>query len=260
MTRSVFSRISASSSILVVLCLSGCASYKQNIMFKPGESFVPDPIKKEALLVEKNYVIQKNDYLKLEVFSNQGERVIDPDGELLKEMGNIPQGNTKPQLTYLVNTQGVVKFPMIGELKLDSITLRQAEEILQKQYDAFYKGCFVSLTFLNKRVIVLGAVGGQVIPLGNENMTLAEILALSKGLNNDAKAHNIRVLRGEQVFVVDFSTLSGYLNSNLIVQPGDIVYVEPIRRPFVEAFRDYGSLISIVVSVSSLIIVFSNSN
>ena len=256
----LFQFLKNSSSLLLFFLAFGCASYKQNIMFKPGEGFTPSPIRKEALSVEKSYVIQKNDFLKLEVFSNKGERVIDPDGELQKQMGTAAQTTTKPVLNYLVNTNGIAKFPMIGEIKVDSLTLRQAEEILQKQYDHFYKNCFVSLTFINKRVIVLGAVGGQVIPLTNQNVTLAEILALSKGLGNDAKAHNIRVLRGEQVFIVDFTTLNGYLTGNLIVEPGDIIYVEPVRRPFVEAFKDYGALVSLVVTLTSLVIVISQSS
>jgi len=229
-------------------------------MFKTGKGFTPAPIQQQALAVEKSYVIQKNDYLRLEVFSNKGERVIDPDGELLKQMGTASQNIVKTQLSYLVNTNGIAKFPMIGELKVDSLTLRQAEEILQKQYDHFYTDCFVSLTFINKRVIVLGATGGQVIPLTNQNVTVAEILALSKGLGNDAKAHNIRVLRGKQVFLIDFTTINGYLTGNLIVEPGDIIYVEPVRRPFVEAFRDYGALVSLVVSLSSLILVLTQTS
>lgn len=239
------------------LFLSGCASYRQNIMLKPGENFTPDPIKQEALTIEKNYVIQKNDYLKLEVFSNKGERIIDPDGELLKELGQAAQNTQKPNLNYLVNEDGITKLPMLGELKIEGLSLRQAEEILQKQYNQYFKDCFVYLTFSNKRVVVLGAVGGQVIPLNNQRTNLAEILALSKGLGNDAKAHNIRIVRGEQVFLADFSTVNGFLQSNLIVEPGDIIYVEPIRRPFVEGFRDYGALISILVTVSSLIVVLT---
>jgi polysaccharide export outer membrane protein len=242
---------------LMSTLLSGCASYKQNIMLKPGENFTPDPIRREALDAEKNYVIQKNDYLKLEVFSNKGERIIDPDAELLKQMGNATQTNQKPQLNYLVDLNGIIKFPMVGEIKIDSLSLRQAEEMLQKLYNQYYTDCFVSLTFVNKRVIVLGAVGGQVIPLTNQRVSLAEILALSKGLANDAKAHNIRVLRGEKVFLIDFSTIQGFKDGNLIVEPGDIVYVEPIRRPFAEAFRDYGAVVSILVTVTSLIVVLT---
>ena len=243
---------------MIAFFISGCASYKQNIMFKPGENFTPDPIRKEALIAEKNYVIQKSDYLKLHVFSNKGERVIDPDNELLRQTGgSVPQNMQKPELIYLVDTKGIVKFPMIDELKVDSLTLRQAEEVLQKLYNQYYKDCFVSLTFASKRVIILGAVGGLVIPLVNDNVTLAEILAQSKGLANDAKAQNIRVLRGDQVFLVDFSTISGFKSGNLIIEPGDIIYVEPVRRPVAEVFRDYGAVVTIVISITSLIIVLT---
>jgi polysaccharide biosynthesis/export protein len=229
-------------------------------MFKPGRKFVPNPIAQEAITVEKNYLIQKNDYLRLEVYSNKGERLIDPDGELLKQAGNPSQDASKQQLSYLVDTKGVVKFPMIGEMKLDSLTLRQAEEILQKQYNEYYKDCFISLSFGNKRVIILGAVGGAVIPLPNQNINLIEVLATAKGLGNDAKAHNIRVLRGDQVFIIDLSTINGFKAGNLVIEPGDIIYVEPVRRPFVEAFRDYGSIISMLISISTLVVILVNQN
>ena len=107
----------------------------------------------------------------------------------------------------------------------------------------------------NKRVIVLGALGGQVIPLTNHNVTLAEILAMAKGLPNDSKARNIRIVRSDKVFQVDLSTIEGFQSGNMIIEPGDIVYVEPIRRPFAEGLRDYGSLLSLFISTLSLILV-----
>jgi polysaccharide biosynthesis/export protein len=107
---------------------------------------------------------------------------------------------------------------------------------------------------------VLGAPGGQVIPLVNENTRLTEVLAMAKGLGNDAKAHNIRVLRADKVFVADFSTIGGYLKGDMIMAPGDIVYVEPVRRPFSEGLREYGPLVSIVTSMATLIVVILRSN
>jgi polysaccharide export outer membrane protein len=41
----------------------------------------------------------------------------------------------------------------------------------------------------------------------------------------------------------------------MIVQPGDLVYVEPLRRPFVEGSRDIAPLLSMVVSFVTLVIV-----
>src|SRR5690606_27831370 len=159
---------------------------------------------------------------------------------------------------YLVDMNGVVKLPMLDELKLEGLTIRQAEAILQKEYSKYYTNPFVILQYANKRVIVLGATGGQVIPLLNENTPLVEVLALATGLNNDSKAHNIRVIRGDQVIIADLSTFEGYKKSNLIMQPGGIVYVEPIRRPASEALRDYGPLVSIITSLTTLVVVLTN--
>jgi polysaccharide export outer membrane protein len=82
-----------------------------------------------------------------------------------------------------------------------------------------------------------------------------EVLAMAKGLPNDAKAQNIRILRGEQVFIVDLSTIEGYKEGNMLIQPGDIVYVEPVRRPVSEALRDYAALFTIFISLATFILV-----
>lgn len=221
-------------------------------MFKPGEGFVPSTLTRELVAAEKNYVIQKNDYLKLDVYSNKGERLIDPNPDMTGT--NTTQTTTRQPVTYLVDLDGFVKFPMVGTLKIEGLTLRQAEEILQKEYEKYFKESFVILGYANKRVIVLGAPGGQVIPLTNQNVSLVEVLAMAKGLENDAKAQNIRVLRGEQVFVVDLSTIDGFKAGNLLIQPGDIVYVEPIRRPISEAMKDYAGIVTIFISLTTLIV------
>ncbi len=111
---------------------------------------------------------------------------------------------------YLVDVNGIIKLPLIGEMKLDGLTLRQAEEIIQKEYSKFFKESFVILSYVNKRVIVLGAPGGQVIPLVNQNVRVAEVLALAKGINNDARASNIKLIRGDHVYQIDFSTIKGF--------------------------------------------------
>ena len=233
---------------LAVLCSCG---YKQNIMFSVPEG---QELKQQVTAVEKNYIVQRNDYLELDVYTNKGERIIDPDLELTKDLPN-QSIETKPRPTYLVDIRGVVKFPMVGEVKLEGRTIREAEAMLQQLYAEYYRDAFVVLQYVNKRVIVLGAPGGQVIPLMNENLTLVEVLALAKGVDNNARAQNIRVLRGKDVYVCDLSTFDGYLKNNIGIEPGDVVYVEPIRRPVSEGLRDYGVIISLAASLTTMIVV-----
>ncbi len=230
-----------------------CSSYKQNLMFKIPEGFQPKEMTPESIDAIQDYLIQKNDLLTIEIFSNNGERIIDPNPELT----NTPiQSGEKEKLTYLITTNGTAKLPMINEIRLEGLTLREAEISVQTEYAKFFKDPYVVIHFANKRVMLLGATGGQVIPLIDQNMRLTEVLALGKGLDNNAQAQNIRVLRNDDVYVIDLSTIDGYRAGNILIQPGDIIYVEPIRRPFTEAIRENGSILSIVVSLASIVVIF----
>lgn len=237
--------------------MASCGSFRQNIMFiseqEPG-------LKKATDNAERNYVIAKNDLLELRVFTNDGERIIEPP--VAVAVPNQTQSTAQSQQNtplFLIDINGVVKLPLLGETKLEGLTVRQAEAMLQKEYTRFYEAPFVSIKLTNKRVIVLGSTIGQVVPLTSENMRLTEILALSKAVTPDAKANNIKVIRGQELFTFDFSTFESYVNNDIIVRPGDIVYVEPVKRPFLEALREYGSIITIITSLGTLAIVIFQS-
>ncbi len=227
-----------------------CGSYKQSILFKLNDG---TSIQQASLQAEKNYTLAKNDVFRLNVYTKNGERIIDPDKKLSTVNSAQSTAGQSKEETFLVNQQGIVKLPMVGELKVEGLTVREMETLLQKEYAAFYENVWVVVECTSHRVIVLGAPGGQVIPLQHENTTLVEVIALSKGFVVEGRANNIRLLRGNEVFVADFSTIEGYQKSNQIVQPGDVVYIEPVRRPIVETLRDYGPIITTLATVAALI-------
>ncbi len=236
---------------LILIFAMGCGSYRQNILLQTESAAVVD---QSFLETSKNNIIQIGDFLGVRVFTKNGERLIDPDFELTST-GNINAERMRPDVNYLVRNDGFTKLPLVGDIKLEGLTLFEAERILQEKYEAFYKNSFVNLSFINKRVILLGAPGGQVIPLVNENTSLAEIIALGGGIDNFGKAHNIRVVRADKVYEIDLTTFDGFRNGNMIVQHGDIIYIEQVRRPFTEFIRENGPIISIITSLASLVAV-----
>jgi polysaccharide export outer membrane protein len=219
-----------------------------------GQTFAD--FRQAARQAEGNYMIRKNDLLKISVFTNKGERIIDPDFEL--QRSNNQQGmQSRPDYEYLVNTQGLVHLPLVGDVKVEGLTLRQAEEMLQKAYSAYYTQPYVRMQCTSNRVVVLGLPQSKVVPLPYENMTLAEVIAMAGGLDRDSRADNVRIIRDDQLYVANLSTAQGYTNNNMLVQPGDIIYIEPIRRPASEALRDYFPIVSILSSLITLIVVLN---
>jgi polysaccharide export outer membrane protein len=222
-------------------------------MFKTDETTA---IKEAAETVDRGYVLTAFDEVSIDVFTKDGERLIDPDQVLRMSGPNGQQiAEEEEEEKYLIDEKGEARFPMVGVQKIGGLTIRETELFLQKAYAKFYEDVFVKLTCESRRVVVLGVPGGLVLPLTYEKISLAEVVAMSKGFVVEGKAQSIRLLRGEEVFVVDFSTVEGYRKGNMTVLPGDIIYMEPVVRPLAKALGDYGQILSVSISLLTLILV-----
>lgn len=205
-----------------------------------------------------NYLLHPDDFIELKVHTNGGEIIIDPNREIMREMGGMGANaqQNRENVRFLIRENGMVKLPLIGDVRAEGLTLHQLDSVLEQQYATFYEDVFVVTRYLNKRVVVLGATGGQVIPLENENTNLLEILALAGGINLQARADNIRLIRGDlqqpEVHLIDLTTIEGLRQSSLQVLPGDIIYVEPLQRITTEAIRDITPVIGLLTTVLTL--------
>lgn len=248
--------------LLTGIFLSGCKAYRQNLIFKTEKegNYMNPSFQKAIEDAKENYVIQRDDYIKFRVFTNDGEKIVDPNNELNQQNTNRQQQGDERDRKYLVRSDGKVGLPMVGDVTLAGLTLDQADSVLAEKFSKFYKDVFVTTEFTNKRVIVLGAVGGQVIPLENQNMNILEVIALAGGLPQDSKAYNIRLIRGDlknpQVNIIDLSTLQGMQNASLRVEPNDVIYVEPVRRVWNESIRDISPVLGIISNVITLMFLF----
>lgn len=251
---------------LIIICLSACKSYRNRILFKTDVEVVPGRLALAVQDAEGNYTIQENDFLELNVYTNEGEVIIDPNNEILREFGGGGGQNTQNQEklnpNFLVRADGYAKLPVIGDIGLAGFTLKQADSLLEREYSAYYEGVFVITRYVNKRVIVLGSTGGQVIPLQNENTNLIEILGLAGGVGLMSKVNKIRLIRGDlndpEVRIIDLSTIDGMKSASLKIQPNDIIYVEPVQRITNEAIRDITPILSLITSMITLIVLIRN--
>ncbi|NJL11978.1 MAG: hypothetical protein HC913_02530 [Microscillaceae bacterium] len=175
-------------SLAFIVGLFGCQVYNQNIMFRTKESIITqqDSIRAVQNSTERNYLIQKNDIIEVRVFTDSGEVIIDPprvgdvnnlQNQLLQPgfqnqpvIGEGTAGNTLPLQfpNFLVKQDGFAKLPKVGEVKLEGLTLDQADRLLEQRFEAFYPGPFVRTRYTNKRVFVFKGNTGTIYPLRNE--------------------------------------------------------------------------------------------
>jgi protein involved in polysaccharide export with SLBB domain len=280
-------------SLPLLLLFSACVPtryYNQRVMFRltdeKGNRLDTAKLRVAVNRTDRNYRIQANDFLDVRVYTNKGERIIDPNGELQfgspagqvsslsprtssasgrgAQVSRTGSSGSGSGLELLVQANGLVAMPVVGQVHLSGLSLHQADSTLQVLYSTYYVAPFVQTRVTNNRVIILGSPGGVVVPLSNDNMNLLEVLALAGGVDGNGggasglyryggKTSNVRIIRGNlknpQVEQIDLSTIAGMRRANLQMEPNDIVYIEPVRRPFLEGLADTGPVISAIGTV-----------
>ena len=59
---------------------------------------------------------------------------------------------------YMIDTEGLIKFPMIGDVKLAGLTLNEARDLIQSKIDEYIANVVVAVRLLNYDITVLGEV------------------------------------------------------------------------------------------------------
>lgn len=237
-----------------ILLLQSCSSYRSNIILQAKPEDLNWQQTFEKVVVENP--IKLGDKIQFSVFTNQGESIIDPSGNMVtaKNFGDA-NNNTVDKPTYDVLESGFCHFPLVGKVSVLGLKTSQLDSVLSAKYEQFYNGVYVLSKVVNKKIVVLGGTGSKIIPY-TTNMTLLEAIALYGGLDEKSKGYNIRVVRGDlkqpEVKVVNLKTIADMKQSIVNLRPDDVVYIEPIRRPGTEAFRDNLYIFNIIQVITTL--------
>jgi polysaccharide export outer membrane protein len=104
-------------------------------------------------------------------------------------------------MTYLVRQDGLLELPEVGVIRLEGLTLEEAEELLEEAYSSFYNSPYIVLRVTNKRVLMFPGESGRamVVTLENMNTTLLEVLALAGGIGGRANASKVKLIAGQRM-------------------------------------------------------------
>lgn len=239
--------------VLIASLFAACAPYNPSIMFKTKKDYQYDEIEADTV---GEWQIAPNDIISFRLFTNNGFRLIDVTNENMQQMQQLNIG-----INYLVEFDGMVNLPIIGRVKVAGKTLREAELFLEDLYEEVYIDPFIMLNVNNRRVTIFPGNDGSglVITLTNNNVTLLEALALAGGLRQDGKAYRIKLIRGDladpQVHLIDLSRIEGIRDGNIILQAGDIIYVEPVGTTVRQVARELAPILGFVTSLITLYVV-----
>lgn len=199
------------------------------------------------------------DELRIFVLSNTGK-----DDELIKPFnvygGNLGQG-TSQGTGYLVDANGNIQFPVLGELHVEGLTRLQLQDTIAAhlEQNGYIKDPLVTARFMNFKVFFLSSSGGKVINVENERCTFLEALSMAGGLDWYTRRDRIGVMRevdGKRVIhYLDPRSTAIFDDDFFVLQQNDIIFTE--ERGYKFFSNNFNTVLAMISSVASLVSIYA---
>ena len=135
-------------------------------------------------------------------------------------------------ISYTVDVNGFVYFPVVGKIKLLGLSLEDAREKIQLALTPYFDQPNVQIKYAYKKVSVIGEVNSPgYYTYTKDQITILEALAMAKDLtiHGDRKSIMlIRTLEGDRAlkYEIDLTDDRNVFGYNYYLQPGDVLYVK----------------------------------
>lgn len=179
--------------------------------------------------------------------------------------GSVGSTANQNRMGYLVDVNGNIEFPVLGELHVAGLTRLQLQDLINEQLksNGYLSNPNVMVRFLNFKVFVLGTETGKVLNITEERCTFLEALAMAGGLDLYDRRDHIGVMRevnGKMVIhYLDPRSTSVFNDEFFLLQQNDIIFTEVGTRRFLkESYSNWQWLISGITSLVSVYLLYKS--
>ncbi len=240
--------------VVVAMHHMSCVSNKKMLYFQES-----DQVKLEETLANFEPNIQPGDFLTINVSANNPE---------MAQTFNLYEANIDNalprMLPYLVDSEGHIKFPVLGKIKVGGFTTQEISDGITASLATYLVSPIVNVRLTNFKISVMGEVkspGTFMVP--NERITIVEALALAGDLTIQAKRKPIMLIREQngkrEFFTVDLTDKKLFNAPYYYLVQNDVIYVQPNKTKVNSSSVGSGTgiLISSVSILISLIAIFT---
>ncbi|WP_281542970.1 polysaccharide biosynthesis/export family protein [Maribacter aestuarii] len=249
------------SSIVIIMCIItfSCTSKKEIVYFQNAQDY--------ETIISDNSHTQK---FKIDDVISVHVSTLDPEASLPFNLlkGSEEGGIRAEQIDYIIDKNGEIDFPVIGNVRIVGMSPEETKELLKEKLEPYLKNPIINLRLKNFTVTILGEVRSPGTYLVNgEQITVLEALGLANDLTIKGMRDNVLVIRdfnGTKVYTRIDLTKKESLNSPVYyLTQNDVVYVEPNKSAVSSSSLDtrasiWVSIASVVITSSVFIITSSN--
>ena len=245
--------------LMAILLFASCQSYKK-VPYLQDVAVVEQAVQPGNLYDAK---IMPKDLLTIAVSCTSPELAV-PFNLTIASSASVAAGNsqltTQPVLQqYLVDNEGTINFPVLGELKVGGLTKEETEKMIVEKLKPYIKEVpIVTVRMVNYKISVLGEVGHPgTFTINNEKVNLLEALAMAGDMTVYGLRDNVKLIREnengkQEIITLDLNKAETILSPYYFLQQNDVVYVTPNQAKARNS--DIGSSTSLWFSATSILV------
>jgi polysaccharide biosynthesis/export protein len=200
-------------------------------------------------------------------------QTLDPSANNILNQGNLPinsgavtgpneRNTTQSTIAgYLVDKDGFVHMPYIGDVLVKDLTSQQVKQLVTEKISVYFNDPVVNVRFTNFKITVLGQVRNPttfLIP--NENPTIFDALGLAGDITMDGRRDNVMLIRAggdgkREIVRLNLDSSSSIASSYFYLKPNDVLYVEPTADAVASTSNYRVRDIAVISSALSLMII-----
>lgn len=245
--------------LVAIFLFASCQSYKK-VPYLQDVKVVEQTVQQGNLYDAK---IMSKDLLTIVVSCTSPELAV-PFNLTVASPASGAAGNnqltTQPVLQpYLVDNDGKINFPVLGELKVGGLTKKEAEQLIIEKLKPYIKETpIVTVRMVNYKISVLGEVARPgTFTINNEKVNLLEALAMAGDMTVWGVRDNVKLIREgadgrQEIVTLDLNSAETILSPYYWLQQNDIVYVTPNKAKARNS--DIGNSTSLWFSATSILV------
>ena len=169
-------------------------------------------------------------------------------------------------ISYTIDEQGNIEIPILGEMHVEGLTLKEAKAVIQKELDEYLDQSALIVKLVNNKITILGEVKKPgKYTIYKDQINLLEALGMAGDMTSYGDRKRVTLIReinNKTTFhYLDLTSKEIMKSEYFLLQPNDIVYIEAINaKTWSGAVINYTTILSTISTLITLLYFLKNFN
>jgi len=201
----------------------------------------------------EDYRLKEGDRIYIQVYSTD-----DKTNALFNGMGSMGGqmmgGEGSDLYTYLIQANGTIDFPIIGEIQLRNKTIREAKRTIEQAIRPLLKINSVDVRMLGQSFSIIGSGKSGRFQFPKEKVNIFQALAMAGDVGLYTDRSKIRILRktekGTIIRTFDIKNVDLINSEFYYLEPDDIIFLQPMSSQFFGVTTFWAAISTVITTIS----------